>query len=104
MYAVIQIGSTQYKVSEGDTIEINKIDSEAGKSITLGDVLICVDGNDVRVGQPFLKDVKVTGKVSRHILGEKLIAFKYRLRKDSSRKKGHRQKLTAVNITKIAMK
>ena len=104
MYAVIQIGSTQYKVSEGDTIEVNQIDSEEGKSITLGDVLMFVNGKDVHIGQPFLKDVKVTAKVAGHLLGDKLIAFKYRLRKDSARKKGHRQKMTAVNITKIALK
>ncbi len=101
MYAVIQIGSSQYKVSEGDTIEINQIDSEEGKSITLGDVLMCVDGKDVRIGQPFLKDVKVTAKVAGHMLGEKMIAFKYKLRKNYARKKGHRQKMTAVSITML---
>ena len=104
MYAVIQIGPFQYKVSEGDTIEIDQIDSEKGKSITLGDVLMCVDGKDVRIGQPFLKDVKVTAQVAQHTLGEKTIAFKYRLRKSSSTRKGHRRKLTALNITKIVMK
>ena len=104
MYAVIQIGPAQYKVSEGDTIEINPISSEEGKSITVDDVLMYVDGSDVRVGQPFLKDIKVTAKVLKHTLGDKLIAFMYRKRKNSSRKKGHRQKMTTLNIIKITTK
>ena len=104
MYAVIQIGPSQYKVSEGDTIEINPISSEEGKSITLNEVLMYVDGSDVRVGQPFLKDIQVTAKVLNHSLGDKLIAFKFRKRKNYARKKGHRQKLTTLNITKIGTK
>ena len=104
MYAVVQIGPYQYKVSEGDTIEIHPIVSEEGKSITLGDVLMYVNGKDVQIGQPFLKDIKVTAKVVGQLLGEKMIAFKYRKRKNYARKRGHRQKITAVNITKIALK
>ena len=102
MYAVIKLGASQFKVAEGDTIEVNKIKSEEGKNVTLENVLLFAKGSDVRIGQPHLKDVKVTAKVVKHLLDEKQVAFKYRRRKDSSTKIGHRQKLTMLNITKIA--
>jgi len=102
MYAVVEIDSAQYKVSEGDTIDVNRLKDDTGKSVTLDKVLLFAKGSDVRVGQPYLKDVKVTAKVVEQPLGDKVIAFKYRLRKDSKSKKGHRQKLTSLNITKIA--
>lgn len=101
MYAVIQVGSKQYKVSEGDVIDATRLKDEAGKNITLDKVLLFAKGTDVRIGQPYLKDVKVTAKVVEHNKGEKLIAFKYRKRKNSASKIGHRQKQTALNITKI---
>ena len=102
MYAIVEIGSTQFKVSEGDTINAHSLKEEPGKSITLDKVLLFAKGADIRIGQPFLKDVQVTAKVCNHDLGEKIIAFKYRLRKNSARKVGHRQKITALNITKIS--
>ena len=102
MYAVIQIGSSQIKVSEGDVINAHRIKEKAGKNVTLDKVLLFAKAADIRVGQPYLKDVKVTAKVIQHVLDDKVIAFKYRLRKNSARKSGHRQKLTALNITKIS--
>ena len=102
MYAVIQIGSSQFKVSEGDSIDADIMKAEEGKSINLDQVLLYAKGNEVRVGQPFLKDVKVTAKVGKNILDKKTVAFKYRKRKDSASKKGHRQKRTVLEITKIA--
>ena len=104
MYAVVQVGSTQYKVSEGDTIETNRLESEKGKNVTLDKVLLYVDGQDIRIGQPFLKEAKVTAKVLEHPLAKKVIAFKFRRRKNYSKKIGHRQRLTLLNITKIAIK
>lgn len=102
MYAIIQIGSSQYKVSEGDTISTNRLSDEAGKNVTFDKVLLFSKGTDVRIGQPYLKDVKVTAKVVSHILDQKVVAYKYRRRKNSAWKAGHRQKQTALNITKIA--
>ena len=102
MYAVVQIGSSQIKVSEGDTIEANRLKDEAGKSITLDKVLMYANGSDVRVGKPFLTDVKVTAKVIRNFRGDKLIAFKFQKRKGYKRKVGHRQELSALSIVKIA--
>ena|SRR3989338_7384868 len=104
MYAVVQIGSKQYKVTQGDSITADRLSDEVNKTVTLDHVLLYVDGPDVRVGQPYLKDVKVSAKVLDHSLGNKVIALKFRRRKDSTTKRAHRQKLTALNITKIAVK
>lgn len=101
MYAIVQIGSTQFKISEGDVIEPNRLKAEAGSEVTLSKVLLLARDSDVRIGQPYLKDVSVTAKVVEHTLDGKVIAFKYRRRKDSSSKIGHRQKRTALSITKI---
>ena len=102
MYAIIEIGAKQFKVSEGDMIQAHSLKEEEGKSISIDKVLLFAKGADIRIGQPFLKDVKVTAKVLKHELDDKIISFKYRLRKNSARKTGHRQKLTALNITKIS--
>jgi len=104
MYAVVKIGSYQYKVSEGDIIEVNRLSNQKGKTISLDQVLLFANGKDVRIGQPYLKDVKVSAKVVEDTLGDKVIAFKFRKRKDSCSKRGHRQKLTALNITEIDAK
>jgi len=104
MYAVVEIGSFQYKVSEGDLIEVNRLDHQSGKTISLDQVLLYADGKDIRIGQPRLKDVKVKVRILDHSLDEKKIAFQYRRRKGYSRKVGHRQKLTALKIEKIEAK
>jgi len=101
MYAVIQMGSSQYKVSEGDSIEVNRLESSKKKSIAVDKVLLYAKGSDIQIGQPYLKDVKVSAEIEKDTLGEKVVAFKYRRRKDSASKKGHRQKLTTLKITKI---
>ena len=102
MYAIVQVGSSQMKVSEGDVVDAHRIKEEAGKSITLDKVLLFAKGSDIRIGQPYLKDVKVTAKVVEHHLDDKVVAYKYRKRKNSASKIGHRQRLTALNITKIS--
>ena len=102
MYAIIELGGNQYKVSEGDVIETNRLPLEKGNDFAIEKVLCFVDGEDIRIGQPLLPDVKVTAKITGHPLDDKKISFKYRRRKESASKVGHRQKLTALNITKIA--
>ncbi len=101
MFAIIQLGSLQYKVSAGDVIESQLLKEEKGESITLDQVLLYNDGSDIRIGQPFLHDVLVTAQVVRQHLGVKVISYKYRRRKTSAWKKGHRQKLTTLSIQKI---
>jgi large subunit ribosomal protein L21 len=104
MYAVVQLGSSQYKVSEGDTIEADLLETEEGKSVTFDKVLLYADGADVKIGQPYLKDIKITAKVLGTVLGPKLLSFKHRSRTASAWKKGHREKLTSLSITKISAK
>ena len=103
MYAVIKVGSSQYKISEGDTINVARSTQEKGDSVTLDKILLFFDGSDIRVGQPFVKGVHVAAKVVRHFLDEKKITFKFRKRKESKTTRGHRQQLTALNITKISV-
>ena len=102
MYAIVEVGALQYKISEGDSIDTQLLDGKDGKDITLDKVLLIADGSNVRIGQPYLKGVKVIAKIVRHHLADKVISFKYRRRKNSLWKKGHRQKLVTLNITKIA--
>jgi len=103
MYAVIQLGSDQFKVSEGDIIEVDRLQEEEGKKITLDSVLMISDGNDIKVGQPALSGAKVQAQVIKDTLGDKVVAFKYWKRKANAFKKGHRPKLTALKITKITV-
>ena len=104
MYAVIQVGSFQFKVAQGDMIDAPKLDSEVGKSFDITDVLLVADGDKVRVGDPLVKGATVTAKVVRHLLDDKDIRFTFRKRKDSRKTIGHRQQLTALNIVKIDVK
>ncbi len=104
MYAVIQLGSFQFKVQEGDIIDAPKLDSDVGKSFDVNDVLLYANGDDLRVGNPAVKDVKVTATVVRQLLDTKDISFKFKKRKDARKTIGHRQQLTAINITKIEAK
>ena len=103
MFAIVEVGSQQYKISEGDSIETHLLDEKQDKTITLDKVLFFTDGTAVRIGQPYLKDIKVTAKIMNHTLADKVISFKYLRRKNVSWKKGHRQKLTTLNITKISV-
>ena len=102
MFAVIELSGLQFKVSEGATIAANRLDFEPGQKITLDKVLLFSDGKETKVGQPYLKDVEIKAEVVAHTRGEKVIAFKYRKRKDSARTHGHRKDLTTVKIEKIA--
>ncbi len=100
MFAVIKSGSSQYRVSEGDVIAVD-LEAEKDKEVDL-EVLLYADGDDIRVGQPLVSNVKVKAKAGDPILGDKKFAFKFRRRKDSSTRRGHRQKMTLLTITKIA--
>jgi large subunit ribosomal protein L21 len=102
MYAVIEFGSHQFKVSEGDVINAMRVDAESGQTLDLDKVLVLGTGADIKVGKPYVAGAKVSVKVLRHFEGEKVIAFKYRKRKDSAKTIGSRLKLSALSITKIA--
>ena len=102
MFAVVQVGNSQFKVSEGDVITANRLEHDNGQTIILDKVLLYSDGKNVKWGQPYLKDVEVKAEVLNQTRGPKVIAFKYRKRKDSARTHGHRQDLTTVKIAKIS--
>ena len=103
MFAVVQLGSSQFKVAEGETITANRLDYETGQKIVLDKVLLVCDGQTVKIGRPFVKDAQVKAEVLGHPRGAKVIAFKYRKRKDSARTHGHRQDLTSIKIEKISI-
>ncbi len=102
MYAVIATGGKQYRVSEGETIQVEKLGVEPGATVTFDAVLMVADGADVKVGQPMLTGATVSAEVVKNGRGEKLIIYKYRRRKGYRRKTGHRQPFTAVKITGIS--
>ncbi len=102
MYAVVEVAALQFKVVEGEIIDAPKLDDEVGKTLDLDKVLCVVDGEDVKIGTPYLPGAKVTAEVIRQFRDEKDVNFTYRRRKDSRKTIGHRQYLTALKITKIS--
>ena len=103
MYAIIKVSGHQYKVTQGDVIESDRLTTEEGKDVAFDEVLLIDDGKAVRVGQPFVKGAKVTAKVIEHTQGDKRVAYKYRLRKDSQSKHGFRPQLTKLSIQSITV-
>lgn len=102
MYAIVSTGGKQYKVAEGDIIDIEKLEAEEGQTVTFGDVLFFNDGTNPVTDAEALAKVTVEGEVLKQYRDEKVIIFKFRRRKRYHRTRGHRQYLTKVRITKIA--
>ena len=100
MYAIVQTGGKQYKVEQGDQIQVEKLDAEVGSEISF-DTLLVSDDAGVKVGKPVLEGVIVKAKVIEHGKGKKVIVFKYKPKKDSRKKRGHRQPYTKVEILSI---
>ena len=94
MYAVIESCGKQYKVAEGDVVFFEKLDGEEGKKVTFENVILVADGEKIEIGTPFVKDIKVEGKVLAHGKAKKIIVFKYKAKKNYKRKQGHRQPYT----------
>ncbi|MDB5648970.1 MAG: rplU [Hyphomicrobiales bacterium] len=101
MFAVIKTGGKQYKVAAEDKITVMTLVGEAGDKITFNEVLMLVDGEAMQVGAPFVTGATVSAEIVAQDRGPKVIAFKKRRRKNSKRKRGHRQDLTIVRITGI---
>lgn len=100
MFAVIRAGGKQYRVAPEDVIRIDRVSGEPGEVIEFGEVLV-VGGDTPVIGAPMVAGATVAGEVLQHTRGDKVIAFKKRRRKNSRRKRGHRQDLTTVRITGI---
>jgi len=101
MYAVIKTGGKQYRVAANDVLEIERLPGEAGAKVEFTEVLMVGEGEAVKVGKPLVSGAKVLAELVEQSRGPKLIAFKKRRRKNSRRKKGHRQDLSTVRITDI---
>ena len=101
MYAVIETGGKQYKVSEGDVIFIEKLEAAEGDAVTFDKVLVVADGENVKVGAPAVEGATVTAKVEKQGKAKKIYVFKMKRKKNYRRKKGHRQPFTKVTIEKI---
>ena len=101
MYAVLETGSKQYRVTAGDTLEIERLEVEPGQSYTFDRVLLVSDDGKVSVGAPVVANASIVADVVEHIRGPKKVAFKMKRRKGYHRTIGHRQELTKIRIKEI---
>ncbi len=103
MFAVIKTGGKQYKVSEGDVLDVEKLEKEEGEEIVFNEVLL-LEGDETKIGKPTVDGASVKAEVIKQGRGEKKIVFKYKPKKRQSKKKGHRQPFSRVEIKEIATK
>lgn len=101
MYAIVETGGKQYKVSKGDVITVEKLDAEAGSEVALDKVLLVNDGTDLKIGTPLVDGAKVTAKVLSHGKAKKILVFKFKAKKNYRRRQGHRQPFTKLMIQEI---
>ena len=101
MYAVIATVGKQYKVTEGETLKVEKLIAEAGQSIDFEQVLIMADGDNVKIGKPYVEGAKVSAKVVSQGKGKKVEIIKLKRRKHHLKHQGHRQSFTEIQITDI---
>ncbi len=101
MTAVIQSGTRQLKVSQGDIIKIEKVNGEVGDSVKIENVLMTGEGKDIQVGTPAIEEASVTGVIVEQGRDKKIIIFKHKRRKNHRKKRGHRQYFTRLKITEI---
>jgi large subunit ribosomal protein L21 len=102
MYAVIQTGGKQYRVQPGETVQVEKLDAEVGKTVEFSEVLMVADGENIRLGTPHVAGAKVLCEVVDQGRDKKILVYKYRRRKAWHRKQGHRQPFTALKVTEIS--
>ena len=104
MYAIVRTGGKQYRVAEGETIYVERLQAPVGESVTLGEVLfVGSDDEAARLGSPFLAGAKVAATVVESGRGQKIRVFKYKKRKHYRRTRGHRQSFTALRIDRIQL-
>ncbi len=102
-FAIVEQGGKQYRVAEGSTIEVDRLQNEVGEALTLEDVLLSVDDDKVVIGTPLIEGAKIQAKVVDHIKGRKILVFKYRPKQRYRVKSGHRQQYTRLLIESIEM-
>ena len=103
MHAIIETGGKQYKVAEGDTLFIEKLNAEAESTVKFDQVLAVLDGENSKVGTPVVEGASVEAKVVKNGKGKKITILRYKAKKNEKKKIGHRQPYTKVEITKIAL-
>lgn len=101
MYAIIETGGKQYRVQEGETLNIEKLSAEAGEKVEIEKVLAVINGEDIKIGTPLVQGAKVILKVLRNGRDKKIIVFKFKAKKNYRRKQGHRQPFSQVIVEKI---
>ena len=102
MYAVIKTGGKQYRVEEGQTIRVEKLNADEGSTVELDEVLMVANGDDVRIGAPYVENGKVSANIVEHGRGDKIRVIKFNRRKHFRKQMGHRQAYTAIKITGIS--
>ena len=102
MYAVIKSGGKQYRVAEGDTIKVEMLTADEGASVEIDKVLMIGNGDDIKIGAPYVDGGKVTATVKSHGRGKKVKIIKFRRRKHHMKRQGHRQAYTDLTITGIS--
>jgi len=100
-YAIVESGGKQYVAREGEALEVDRLPVEAGKSVEFDQVLLVVDGSDVRIGTPVVQGMKVHATVAGHIKGDKVVVYRYIPKERFRKKQGHRQQYTRVVIDSI---
>lgn len=100
MYAIANISGKQFKVAVGDTIVVDRLNAEIGEEVSFP-VMLTVDGKDIKVGNPVIKDVVVKAKVLADVQDKKIVVFKYKAKKNERKKQGHRQPYTKIIIESI---
>jgi len=100
-YAIVEISGRQFWIETGKYYDFHRIPTELGKQITLNRVLLLNDEGNILIGKPYLKSVKIKGKILEHLRGKKTIVYKMRSKKKTRKKQGHRQELTRVLIEDI---
>lgn len=103
LYAIIETGGKQVKVTEGEVVFIEKLEADIASDVLFDRVLLCGDENGVTIGAPYVSGAKVSAKVVKNGKSKKIIIFKYNAKKNYRRKQGHRQPYTKVQIEKITV-
>ncbi len=103
MYAVIETGGKQYKVSEGDTLSVERLPASEGDKVVLDKVLLYSDGKEIKVGAPYVEGARVEADVVENGKGDKVVIFKFKAKKDYRKKQGHRQPYTLLKIASIGI-
>ena len=101
MYAVIETGGKQYRVEEGDIISVEKLDVNVGDNVTINEVLVVGKADETLVGAPYVEGAAVTAEVLENGKAKKVVIYKYKAKKDSKKKQGHRQPYTKLQIKAI---